>query len=96
MTPRTKTLYAFGDTPAAKLVKAYRHLGVAPDAPNSLVSRVYREKARALHPDRHPQADAAERRRLTDEMAVLNVMLEIIREARSEAEPKSPEPRDEL
>ena len=74
------------DTPEAKLIKAYRFLGVAPSAPNSEVSRVYRRLAREMHPDRHAHASEAEKQRLTERMAVLNVMLEIIREARSEEE----------
>jgi DnaJ domain len=63
----------------AELVKAYRTLGLEPDADRAAVLRAFRRLAAVEHPDRHPTATAIERARLLRRFAELSAAYHTLR-----------------
>lgn len=67
--PRSESsLQAAPNAPA----QAYAALGVQPGADRATIVRAFRRQALHLHPDRYPNADAAERARLLSRFAELS------------------------
>lgn len=59
-------------------LKAMRVLGVAPSADEAAIRRAFRTAAARVHPDRHPDAPAAERARLHLELAELSAAYHLL------------------
>lgn len=58
--------------PHGTRTRAYALLGILPGADRETVQQAFRRLARALHPDRYPHADAAERARLLSRFSELS------------------------
>lgn len=59
-------------------LRAMRLLGVAPSADEAAIRRAFRSAAARVHPDRHPDAPAAERARLHVELAELSAAYHLL------------------
>jgi hypothetical protein len=58
----------------------FERLGVSPDASEEQISDAYRDLARALHPDSHPNASPDERERFTTQMTEVNQAWEVLKD----------------
>lgn len=72
------------------LDEAREVLGIARGATGARVREAYRIRARHVHPDRHPDADEAERRRLSREFARAREAHDILLLVSPDTEPEEP------
>jgi hypothetical protein len=74
-------------------LNAYETLGVATTASDAQIAVAYRQLARQFHPDAHPGARPAERRRYQEAMSRINAAHDLLKDpARRQAYDSAPEP----